>query len=108
VKGTRLVFYRDIPYLWFISASFAEVLIQLADGCPPRCFLLRRHWSLRINEVRRANPEPDISVPPQLNKIAKSVNRILPITPKRLNSEGTYLFEFLVQRDKNGRVRERQ
>ena len=108
MQGTRLVFYRDVPEVQLISAPFAKITFELADGCPPGGFPIWRHWVLRVDEMRRANPESDIPVPPQLNEIAKSVDRIMPITPQRVKSEGTYLFQLLMQRDKDGRVRERQ
>ena len=97
MQRTWLVFYRDVPEMRPISAPFAKVLFELAEGCPPGGFLIWRHWVLRVDEMSRANPESDISVPPQLNEIAKSVNRIMPITPKRMKSESTYLFQLLMQ-----------
>ncbi|MGO9190110.1 MAG: hypothetical protein ACLP8X_16820 [Streptosporangiaceae bacterium] len=91
-----------------MSAPVAAVLFQLANGRLPGELLVWGHWPLRVNEVRRANPESDISEPPQLNEITKGVDQIMSITPERPKSEGTCLFEFLVQGDKDGRVREGQ
>ena len=107
VQGAWLVFYRDVPEIQLISAPFAKVLFELAEGCPAGGFSIWRHWVLRVDEMRRANPESDVSVPPQLNEIAKRIDWIMPITPERMKSEGAYLFELLMQGDKDGRVRER-
>ena len=91
-----------------MSTPVAEVLFQFADGRLAGEFLMWRQWLLRVDEVRRTNSESDISEPPQLNEIAKSVDQILSITPERPKSEGASRFEFLVQGDKDGRVREGQ
>jgi hypothetical protein len=58
-----------------------EILVQLVDSGPSSGFTLWRHRVLRVNEMSRTNPESDIPVPPQLNKVAKSVDRIATITP---------------------------
>lgn len=107
MQGAWLVFYQDVPKVQLISTSFTKVLFELAEGCPTGGFPIWRHWVLRVNEMRRANPESDISIPPQLNEIAKSIDRIIPVAPERMKSKGTYLFELLVQGDKDSRVRER-
>jgi hypothetical protein len=83
VQGARLVFYHDviIQEAWFISASIAEVLLQLADGGPAGDLPLRGQRLPRVYKMCRANPETHIPPPPQLGKIAKSIKRALSITP---------------------------
>ena len=96
MQSTWPVFYEDVPEVWFTSAPVAAVLFQLADGGLPGELPVWGHWLLRVDEVCAANPESDISEPPQLNEITKNVDQILSITPERPKSEGTCLFEFLM------------
>ncbi len=103
MQGTWLViYYHIIVKMYLETTSLTEVLIQLADcGLPSKRTIPAQRFQ-GIGKMRWANPETNITPPPQLDKVAERVNRPLTVAPERSKDETNTscgFIEFLTQRD---------